>query len=385
MKQTTNNLMHPVWVVTLDILLGAVILLTFTFFHHVLPRVLPAEVDETGAVYTKAPSTEGQESGVFTGSVTAPNIHRTEPATGGSTGDSTAPTAPVTPGNTEPTTPIYDLSGDFGYKFAPLFAQDDSIYQDATTYQSHDIYMTLRSFDGTAKQLTKRGGDSYSNTHVVYHVMDIYVRNVENLFCSYSQSSVAADKLYGDTTFGKSVTAISGDLFGNYPDKNVIVRNGKVIRKADYITRDICVLYFDGTMETISPEDYSWEAIEAKGPYQIWCFGPGLLDDGKVKEKLNTDVWPKNPRSAIGYVEPGHYVLVSVNGIREEAERETHGDGANMDFLAQIMSEAGCKSAYNLDGGASVYAYWGDRRLVEINGGKRPISDLICVGEVGGN
>lgn len=374
--------MSAVLVTLLDILLGGVILLTFCFFHHVRPRLWPDSVDDTGKVFTKAPPDSGRTD-AYTGSLTRPNIPENSGpplSSGGASDTDTVQTA----GSFGPSTPEYDTSGDFGAKFAPLFAQDDRIYQDSTTYQSHDVYMTLRTFDGEAEQLTKRGGSSYSKEHVIYHVMDIYVRNIENLFCSYNQNRAEkAETLYGDSTFGSAAAAISGDLFVGYAqDKNVIVRNGKVIRMGDYITNDICVLYYDGTMETITPDEYDREAIEAKVPYQIWCFGPELLDNGKIKADMKTAVWPKNPRAALGYVEPGHYVLVCVDGCRGDDDPAAHGVGANMDFLAQIMAEAGCKLAYNLDGGASVYAYWGDDRLVAINGGSRPISDLICVGEV---
>ncbi len=388
MKQTTNKPMHAAWVITLDILLGAVILLSFTFFHHVLPRIAPEEVEQTGPVYTKAPDAGSRQTGDYTGGFTTPNIPKPpKPSTGTNTGDPTTPTTPITSGGTiDPPPSVYDISGDFGYKFAPLFAQDHRIYQDATTYQSHDIYMTLHSFDGNLEQQSKKGG-SFGKTHVVYYVMDVYVRNIENLFASYKSAYVAADKLYNDTTFGKSVAAINGDIFHGYSQaKPVIVRNGKVIRTADYITDDICVLYFDGTMETITPEEYDWKKIEAKNPYQIWSFGPELMDEnGKAKTEISSAVWRYNPRAAIGYVEPGHYVLVCVNGYRDSSEKDSHGIGVNLDALAKIMESYGCKSAYNLDGGASVYAFYGEEMLVQISnsgGSKRSISDLICIGEV---
>lgn len=401
MKQTTKKPLHAAkplnsgLVTALDILLGAAILLSFCFFHHVLPRMADAPVENTGPVYTKAPNTDPPETGDYTGELTAPKIPGIEPTTPDTSGRDPGPgsePAASGEGTKPPATseaPVYDLSGDFGKKFAPLFAQDDRIYQSDTVYQSHDVYMTLHTFDGTLEQQSKKGG-SYSKTHVVYYVMDVYVRNIENLFASYENAYVSADKLYNNTAFGKSVAAISGDLFHGYKEsKPVIVRNGKVIRTADFITDDICVLYFDGTMETITPEEYNWSAIQAKNPYQVWCFGPELIDEsGHAKTEISSVVWRANPRAAIGYVEPGHYVLACVNGYRDDSEAPSHGVGANLDLLAKIMEEYGCVSAYNLDGGASVYAYYGDEKLVEISnqgGSKRSISDLICIGEIGGN
>ena len=50
----------------------------------------------------------------------------------------------------------------------------------------------------------------------------------------------------------------------------------------------------------------------------------------------------------LGYYEPGHYCLVVIDG------RAMGGSsGANMQALASLMSDLGCREAYNLDGGNS--------------------------------
>lgn len=251
--------------------------------------------------------------------------------------------------------------------------------------------MTLTAFDGKLKQQYYQNG-SYSSEHVVYYMIDVYVRNMENLYTAYSSSNyVPLDDLVEINKAGgnivETIAAISGDLYlGFNESKPVIVRNGKIIRQLSYIKTDICVLYWDGSMETVSPSNYDWSAISAKSPYQIWSFGPSLLnDDGSPRTNISSSIWKWNPRASIGCVEPGHYVLCVVSGYRDKTQKEENGVGVNLDVLAKLMSDAGCKVAYNLDGGASVYGWYRGNRLVQVsnsNGTVRNISDIICIGEI---
>lgn len=389
MNQMPKKPIAGALVVLLDVLVAGACLCAFSFFHHIKPMWIdkndPIDVGEKD--FTKADHMTGGSLVIRT-DLPDPDKIFSGSSSGGSTGKDPVTSTPDT-GIPDPPIPSYDTSGDFGYKFAPLFAQDDQIRISDTAYQSHDVFMTLHSFDTTISQQTKKGS-SYTNTHVVYYVMDVYVRNIENLYASYSNGYTSVENLVGDTAFGKTFAAISGDLWYGYGDsKPVIVRNGKILRKADYISTDICVLYYDGTMETITPEEYNWDEISAKHPYQIWSFGPELMNaDGTAKTDIDSAVWRTNPRSAIGYVEPGHYVLISVSGYRDNNEREVNGIGMNLDALAKICEEYGCVSAYNLDGGASTYSYYNGKKLVVVsnsNGTKRSISDMICIGEIGGN
>ena len=54
-----------------------------------------------------------------------------------------------------------------------------------------------------------------------------------------------------------------------------------------------------------------------------------------------------NPRTAVGILEEGHYVLVVSDGRSEESE------GLSLYELAAFMQSLGVQTAYNLDGGGS--------------------------------
>jgi hypothetical protein len=381
MSRKPKKPLNAAVIVAIDLLLTASLLLSFCYFHHVKKLwgldSTATDTDSGSQDFTKPIKTT-------TKTPTTSTVPTTDtPSTG---------SADVTTSE-KPVTPTYDTSGDFGEKFGMLFSSDDSITVTDDSYQSHDIYMKLTSFDGKLTQAYYQGGAT-SSEHVVYYVIDVYVRNVENLYTSYAKGYLDIEDLVDIDTAGSkivdTIAAISGDLYYGYDkSKKVIVRNGNIIRKSSYITEDICVLYWDGSMETISPEEYDWDEIAAKGPYQIWSFGPALMDgNGNALTDIDSSLWRWNPRAAIGCVEPGHYVLAVVNGYRNNNEKASHGVGVNLDVLAQIMEDAGCKSAYNLDGGASTYGWYRGDLLVKVanaNGSERHISDIICIGEIVGS
>jgi hypothetical protein len=63
------------------------------------------------------------------------------------------------------------------------------------------------------------------------------------------------------------------------------VRNGVEWTKDLPVYGDICVLYYDGTMETYAKKSVNSALVAEilrEEPYQIWTFGPQLLIDGQV-------------------------------------------------------------------------------------------------------
>ena len=86
-----------------------------------------------------------------------------------------------------------------------------------------------------------------------------------------------------------------------------------------------------------------------------------------------------NPRTAIGYYEPGHYCFVLVDGRQEGYSR-----GMLLPELAKVFEELGCQRAYNLDGGGSaVMTFLHERYSRQSNGADRPLGDLLLITEEG--
>lgn len=305
---------------------------------------------------------------------------------------------------------MLDISGDFGASFPIMFLQnadkitlteDSGIREYAESqgitlidheegkyislYRSHDIFVSILEVNTEIYD-----EDAQKSYKVQYYVYDIYVRNIENLFTSYNASGrKSAEDLIksGEETFGGDViAAMNGDYMGNKNKCLVCVRNGDALRLPDYIESDACVIYFDGTMETVSPADYDKAKISAKNPYQIWNFGPGLIDsEGKAIEEYSGVAYDDNvkfnrhPRASMGYYEPGHYNFIVVDG------RSKDSNGITMVELAKLHEEYKSVVAYNMDGGDSAQAFFEDTdiRISEAKGDdQRKLYDIICIGEV---
>ena len=126
-------------------------------------------------------------------------------------------------------------------------------------------------------------------------------------------------------------------------------------------------------MKTYDFSEFEVEAAIENGAWQVWDFGPALLDENGVAVKdFHPGIAGENPRIAIGYYEPGHYCLVAVDG------RQSQSRGMSLVELAQLFQDLGCQSAYNLDGGHSaVMTYENALYSSPSKGEGRDISDII--------
>jgi len=210
----------------------------------------------------------------------------------------------------------------------------------------------------------------------VYYVADIHVRDVTQIKTA-STTGNFAKRSHGDveSTAKKnaSLVAISGDYYSAHRN-GMVVRNGTVFRQTTGFG-DVCVLLKNGVMKTILKEDVNVESILKEDPWQVWEFGPALLDEnGNARTSFpGTKIGGENPRCCIGYVEPGHYYFVVADG-RVKATR-----GMTLVDLAKLMESLGCTVAYNLDGGASAHFFWNGAIRNHPSGGGREISDIIFV------
>lgn len=356
----------PAWILILiDLIMIGCVLCSFAYFHHIRTLWGTVEKEDIDQVRFTKPIQTG------------------------------APESPDSVDDGEDSSTIgigeYDYSGDFGKSLPEVFLLNgEKAISTDTSYQSQDINMTLTEINTELFYNDK----TYT---VQYFVYDIYIRNIENLFtvavderepmtelmASASELTDSDGNLIYD---GGALAAVNGDYWGNTNHTQVALRNGGLLSGSDYISSDICVLYYDGTMETVSPEEYSWSVIAEKVPYQIWEFGPSLLDkDGNALSEFSNDSYDGNvvdnrhPRCAIGYYEPGHYCFVVVDG------RSDDSDGVRMFQLAEIFEDLGCRVAYNLDGGDSCQAYFGDdviRDSASRGDDQRDLYDIIGIGEV---
>ena len=339
--------------ILLDLMAIILGLLVFALFHHVLEYwgVHLWEKSTGPVVVATLPPVSTPEA-----SVTPPPAESAEPTP--------EPEAEPSP---EPT-PTRVYSGMWGEKFADKFT-DGEVIQTENSYQSANVNVTVEKVEQPG---------------LVYYIADVYVSDLKYFGSAFANgegtgnynSSLALIDVIADRVH--AIAAIGGDHYYGRPE-GIVVRNGTLYRETR--NQDVCVLYTDGRMETLTNDELDFEALKEAGLWQVWSFGPGLLDDeGHAlsfadRQPNVLSVNPRNPRCAIGYYEPGHYCLVEIEGRRAGAY--VGSEGMTLSEMAVFFEELGCKSAYNLDGGRSAVMSWMDKRI-SVNYG-RTISDIIFV------
>ena len=228
-----------------------------------------------------------------------------------------------------------------------------------------------KSIDVTVTRYTEK--DTYAKI-ATYYVADIYVQNVTSI----KTAAARGDFNTRYTRYVKDIAsdlgallAIDGDSY-THVKNSFVIRNGELYRDTPIEDADLCVLYRDGRMETKKWGTFEKQEIIDSDPWQVWGFGPALLDENGKAMQISHALSGHNPRAAIGYYEPGHYCFVIVDG-----RREGWSEGMRLNALSQLMEDLGCKAAYNLDGGASAQMYRNGDIINSICGKNRTISDII--------
>lgn len=237
-----------------------------------------------------------------------------------------------------------------------------------TLYSSENIFISLETHD-----------ENISGKKVRYHVADIYVKDIksiETVFANdkygrgYTESILDMDKRTN------AILAINGDFYG-LTSSGVVIRNG-VVYRTEKPRSEVGVLFSNGELKVYSANSFNADDVIKNGAYQAWTFGPSLLSsDGKALTEFPTSVvTPKNPRTAIGMVEPGHYIFVNVEGRIKESS------GMTMSELSDLFESLGAKVAFNLDGGQSSIMTFNDKHVNNLCEGGRTLSDIIIIKEV---
>ena len=247
-------------------------------------------------------------------------------------------------------------------KFADRFT--DSVTVTENSYTSPDISITV---------------DEVNEENLTYYVADIYVRDITCFQTALAENTYGSgfrDSIEDMAVLNNALLAVNGDYYGN-TNEGVVIRNG-VIYRANPTDCDVCVLYYDGSMKVMPGSSFSVEEAVEDGAWQAWTFGPALLDangDPITAFASTNRIINANPRTAIGYYEPGHYCLVVVDGRGESS-------GISLSRLSRLFDQLGCTAAYNLDGGNSSIMVWGNEVINNPSGGGRESSDALLIAEV---
>lgn len=278
-------------------------------------------------------------------------------------------------------------------EIAALFTKE-VVFESKKHYSDPDIYIDI----------TTGRFEDYTN----YHAADIRIRSAGYLKTALAKDT--AGENYTEKTSEmcirhKGILAINGDTYGSQ-NSGYVIRNGQIIRRTKNTRRrkaEDLAIYADGTFEVFNEKNYEIEEIAAKGAWQVFSFGPGLVANGQKIVQKGEEVGTaasqnRNQRCAIGMISPLHYVFVVSDGRIKESP------GLSLYQMGMIMEEKHCYCAYNLDGGGSATMFFDDGtgnangkgELVNyctqelVNGpnlpeapeiGEREVSDIVYIGK----
>ena len=334
--------------ILLEIILTGLFLCVFALFHHVIPMLRPNVSEAVTPVQLPGVQTAQTDQTVTDADKT--DASGTEEDITGENQEEVIEEDPVIP-------------------WSELFAEHftGETVSTETTYTSPNVSVTVQATIGKLDGRPQR-----------IYVADIYISDIN---CFRTAAAYNGFTVYSVEEPNKldiknnAIVMINGD-YCTFQRQGLLVRNGYMYF-SDPTTADICVLYYDGVMETHVAGTYDTEEILARSPYQIWRFGPALLDEnGKARETFeDTRVLSGfHPRTGLGYYEPGHYCFVVVEG------RYNDTAGMDMKLFAQFFEALGCTAAYNMDGGASSVMTFNDKAITR-QSSQRGLSDVIYICE----
>ncbi len=360
-----------------DVLLLAVCILSFAYFHHVRPQTLendPGKLQQavipnrdpyaTGSATVTTSGTTGlttTASGGESTTTTASDVTTATPGSGETTatGSSAAGSSTTTTTTAKPPEP--DLSG-WGSKWPDVFSWDDSVVITENSYRSHDVAISIE---------TRQVGNN------VAYIADVYVRYIDNFKSAFAKGEYGKniiERPEKTAAANNAILAVNGDYYG-IRDNGIIVRNYVMYR--DTPRSDICSVFYDGTVQVSEHAGFDLNAALQNGLYQTMTFGPLLVKDYTAKTQFTPGILGENPRTGFGYYEPGHYVFVTVDG-----RQEGYSIGMTMYEFADLFVDLGCQNAYNLDGGQSAMMIFNGEVYNKPYNGGRETSDIFYIGEV---
>ena len=350
-KRRKRILLESIRTAVATLLLLAISLLTFAWFHHARPkqRMSAGLVTVTPTPAAVAQALEAQAAASL--ATPAP---------------SDVPPLDDVPATPEPTPVYISWIEKYADQFTPTIVSNEQ------GYTSPDVAIHISKVQyGKAKT-------------AMYYLADIYLTDVFQLETVLAKDTFGRGLRESVKEMGQrsgALLAITGDTYGNQ-DAGIVIRNG-IVHRQEKSEFDVCVLYYDGTMRTFSPQDFSLEQAIADGAYQAWTFGPMLLDEQGQPipdQQLNTskNIRRANPRAGVGYYEPGHYCFVVVDGRTDDAS------GLTLEQFSQLFADLGCRAAYNMDGGRSAEMYYAGSILNDPYKGGRSVSDCLIIRETFG-
>lgn len=249
-------------------------------------------------------------------------------------------------------------------------------------YCSSTLKVEIRRKSETKPALTWFEGEVWSRDGEMFHTV---AKNPQ-----YPLSYIQQDYPYKIARENKVVLAINND-YAQLRKKQkaymgIIIRNGVVYSNRTkgknakgFPNLDCLALYPDGNMKVFWSNEKTADDFMNEGVTDVLSFGPWLIRDGEINAAgVKKYATTKQPRTAIGMVEPGHYYVLMAEG------RIKRSKGTSVKWMAEKLLELGCTEGFNLDGGDTSTIVFMGHQLCKLDDKRkvsgRRTSDIIGIG-----
>jgi len=224
-------------------------------------------------------------------------------------------------------------------------AEGEYVYADADDglwyYISGTLYINIRRYNDLEE-------------HNVWCEAEVKTRGGEGLRSFFVSKREGHQTPVEIARANSAVLAFNDDYF-LYRKYGVAIRDREVYRDTvlasddAYPLGDTLAVFADGSMLASEYSAHTaWDFL-SMGAVHVLTFGPWLVSGGEINPRLLAGDYMhyREPRCALGMIEPGHYVVITVDGRYDGA------GGAYIQWLALRMLEIGAAEAINLDGGGT--------------------------------
>lgn len=261
-------------------------------------------------------------------------------------------------------------------------ASDTTTVESSNTTETTSSEPVITATSYTDENIQIAIDEQVVNDTTVY-VVDIQVSDASYLKTALAQNTYGRNIKETTSTIAKdnqAILAINGDFYG-FRSSGYVIRNGNLYRQSGEEGQEDLVIDENGDFSIVDEYDVSAQELLDSGVQQVLSFGPTLVENGEIVVDTSAEVgqsMSSNPRTAIGQVAENHYVMVVSDGRTDESV------GLSLYQLAEVLQQAGAKTAYNLDGGGSSTLYFNGNVINTPVGGQGSsecsVSDIVYFG-----
>ena len=259
------------------------------------------------------------------------------------------------------------------------FLSDESeefVYEDEENgvwlYYSHNLQVEITAHEDTKDKIE-------------WYETRVKTRNGEGLNAYLTDGKYLSPK---DIALqNKAVVAFTDDFYCYRKRQKqvmgILIRNGQILSEktkrpttGGFPKLENMAYFADGSMKCYNAQDHTAQEYIEMGAVHVFAFGPILVTNGEAGEHMRDDTYYhyREPRCALGYIQPGKYLILTVFG------RKSTSKGVYLSWLCDKMLENGVQEALNLDGGGTVQLVFMGHYLNGKNPSHRNTTSLLGFG-----